>query len=1411
MGEDEMHTLAATAPSPARITLTCLGTFLVTVDGQTVPHFPTDKVRALLAHLALQPGPHRREALAGLLWPNIGQDYALKNLRNTLHRLRQTLEHVAPDFGNGSDLLFLANRQTIELSRAALDVDAVKLEALLDDCERHRHSDTASCAECLARLAQAADLYRGELLAGFGLADAPAFDEWLLMRREGLHQRMLLALGALTEGMERQGDLQRALTYANRQIALDPYREGAHRQVMRLLDHAGQRHHALAHYDALRHLLREELGAEPDAETAALYDAIHTGNLRSTIYDFRLTERRQTIENRKSPVIPVPILGTRNGIGEKIVNWSGVPDPGPFFGREAELAELTAWLTHDRTRVVGVLGIGGVGKTTLAASAARALVAQFDQVLWQSLLNAPLVGDVLQGWLQALSGQNLTSLPPTLDAQLTLLLDHLRRERCLLVLDNLESILQSDQPGRALPGYEGYDQLIQRIADFEHQGCLIFTSREQPQALVRREGDAQIARALSLDGLDATAARAMLAARGLSGAGGDMSALVRRYSGNPLALKLVAQSIRELFAGDVAAFLAMDSPIFDDIRAVLDQQIARLLPLEREIMTWLAIAREPASIHALRDDFVHPPAMNAMLDAVRALQRRSLMGQSERGLHLQNVVTEYITDVLIEQVSDEILDSPDGNRQSAIHYPKLNAFALLKATAKEAVRASQVRLIVQPIATRLVARLGREGAIERLNEALAGLRRLPAIAPGYGAGNVLNLLLHLGADVRGYDFAGLSVWQAYLQGTLLPEVNFRAADLSRSVFTHIFGEVLNVQFDAGGQLLVASIVDGKLSLLRTDAGQALREHHSLVAGATIANFSPDGRLLASGHTDGSAQVWDVATGQLLHRLEKHAQTPWCLTFSWDGLRLATSGADGSVNVWHASTGQLLRALAGHNAAVPALAFTRDGQTLASADVNGLIHLWDLRPGGGDAPARALLGHTEEVHNLAFDATGEILASGSHDHTVRLWEVASGEVRHVLQAHESSIRTMAISPDGRTLASGGRDAFVCVWDVVTGQPIQKYLDLGHASIAMAFSPDGQLLAAAALEQVVSLLDLRSGEVADAVRAHSNRQYAIDFSPDGRLLASGGTDGLVRAWDMTDGARIAHTWPGHRGWVTAVAISPAGACLASGSADGTVQLRDLSAGGRLRHTVRAHAGGVEAIAFSPDGRLLASVGGDVMLRVWDVQRGEGVHTCIGQNHTEPMVACAFDPCGDVIATGGGDRAVRLWDARTGELARVLRGHSNGVKCLAFSPDGRILASGSYDHAICLWDPRSGQRVSTLQPKVTAINALAFNADGSLLAFAAGDHTARIMDWRTGELLHTLRGHATSVECVRFSPDGRTLASCSADETVRLWDVASGDCLCILRAPGPYAGMNITGVTGISSAQKAVLKALGAVEEI
>jgi WD40 repeat protein len=132
-------------------------------------------------------------------------------------------------------------------------------------------------------------------------------------------------------------------------------------------------------------------------------------------------------------------------------------------------------------------------------------------------------------------------------------------------------------------------------------------------------------------------------------------------------------------------------------------------------------------------------------------------------------------------------------------------------------------------------------------------------------------------------------------------------------------------------------------------------------------------------------------------------------------------------------------------------------------------------------------------------------------------------------------------------------------------------------------------------------------------------------------------------------------------------------------------------------------------------------------------------------------------------------------TGQPLQTLQGHTGSVSSLYFAPDGNLLASGSTDQTVCLWD------------------------------------TINLKSMDTGQPLKTLRGHTSRVRSVCFRPDGRLLASCSEDETIKLWDVQTSTCLKTLRADRPYERMNITGVTGLTEAQKATLKALGAVEDI
>jgi predicted ATPase len=228
------------------------------------------------------------------------------------------------------------------------------------------------------------------------------------------------------------------------------------------------------------------------------------------------------------------------------------------LGRTAELAQLQGWLVEDRCRLVAILGLGGMGKTTLAAQAVRSLADQFEVVIWRSLVNAPPPAELLSPLLQLLTQEDQV-IPQSLDEQLRLFLHALEQRRILLVLDNLESILAADTAGAYRAGYEPYGQLIRQIATRNHQSHLLLTSRERPHGFALLEGDSHLVRSLPLAGLDETAGQALLARRGLhrvtAEAVNEAAALIERYSGNPLALKLVAETVEAIFGGDIAEFL----------------------------------------------------------------------------------------------------------------------------------------------------------------------------------------------------------------------------------------------------------------------------------------------------------------------------------------------------------------------------------------------------------------------------------------------------------------------------------------------------------------------------------------------------------------------------------------------------------------------------------------------------------------------------------------------------------------------------------------------------------------------------------------------------------------------------------------------------------------------------------------
>ncbi|HET8851382.1 MAG TPA: NB-ARC domain-containing protein, partial [Ktedonobacteraceae bacterium] len=483
------------------------------------------------------------------------------------------------------------------------------------------------------------------------------------------------------------------------------------------------------------------------------------------------------------PVVRPP-LGRR-------VEWGDALDVPTFYGRKPELALLTQWVGQERCRVVSVLGMGGIGKTALAVSVMRRVVEQFEVVFFRSLRDAPSCEALLDDCLQVLSPQVPTSESApqadrprfivgsaSLECRLSLLLEHLRGRRALVVLDNLEALLQEGEvTGRLRPGYEGYGRRLRRVGETAHQSCLLLTSREKPAELMPLEGTLSPVRALHLSGLDVDACEQLLSEKGMVGTPYEWARLVEAYAGNPLALKIVAQTIAGLFGGEIGQFLSGGELFFGSIQGLLAEQFARLSKLEQSVLHWLAIVREPVSIDELLAVLIAPLPRVQLLEALDGLQRRSLIerGQRRASFTLQSVVLEYMTRVLVSEVTSEI-------EQRGLDH--LIEHALSQAEAKEYVRRTQERLIVAPLLARLRrAYTGRAEVEEQLLSLLAQLREQAEYAQGYGPANLVALLREHRGHLRGLDLSGLAIRGAYLQGVEMQDTTLAGALIQDSVFT----------------------------------------------------------------------------------------------------------------------------------------------------------------------------------------------------------------------------------------------------------------------------------------------------------------------------------------------------------------------------------------------------------------------------------------------------------------------------------------------------------------------------------------------------------------------------------------------------------------------------------------------------
>lgn len=594
----------------ARLEIALLGSFQVTLDGAPVTRFETGPARLLLAYLVMHAGrPIQREVLADLLWPEQPRAEALHALRQTLSRVRHAIGEQ-----EGAPCFLEVTPQSIEFNAHSdywLDVDA--FTRLIAAVRHHPHRRLTACLPCMRRLAQAADLYRGELLGGLHLASLP-FQEWLVMERESLHRQAMEAFYHLADHRAQREEYDQAQYYARRQLAAEPWREEAHRQLMAALAASGQRSAALAQYAACCRVLDEELGVAPEPETQSLYEQVRAGAF--------------------PPAAPPHNLpGLLTG----------------FVGRAAELEQIAELLNAPGCRLLTVTGPGGVGKTRLALAAGRQAVACFPDGVWF----VPLADvreeagdeshDALAAAIAGAMGISFSG-PESLKAQL---LRGLRPKEALLILDGFEHLL----PGVAL-----VLELLARAPKV----IVLVTSRErlnaQAEHVVQVAGlptpacddDPAVAGYDSVQLFLERSGTVAASARDLA----QVARVCRLVEGLPLAIELAAAWAEHLPPREIAANLGQGLDVLSatrqdipprhrSIRAVLESSRRLLTEAEQHLLAQLSV---------FRGDFDRAAAL-----AITGARPAELIGLAHKSLLQRTGPDRYTLHTLVRQFAAEKL------------------------------------------------------------------------------------------------------------------------------------------------------------------------------------------------------------------------------------------------------------------------------------------------------------------------------------------------------------------------------------------------------------------------------------------------------------------------------------------------------------------------------------------------------------------------------------------------------------------------------------------------------------------------------------------------------------------------------------------------------------------------------------
>jgi len=1386
-----------------KLRVTLLGSPGITLGDEPVMGYISAKSQALVYYLAATGHIHNRDALAGLLWSEVPDSTAKRNLRDVLSNLRHMI-----------DPYLLITRQTVGLNHGSpYTVDIEIFKEKLSSAHPSRIPKPDTDYEELESIREAIALYQGDFLAGFYIQEAPLFEEWMLGEREFLNQELVRGLERLVTGYIARREFKTAIRYAQQWSSINPLHEPAHRYLMQLYIRDGNRSAALSQYHDCARILNDELGVEPATETAALYERIHSGELTSESPDqgelvVRGYELRELIgEGSFGAVYRAYQPLTRREVAVKIIlpQYANQPD---FIRRFESEAQLVARLEHphivplfdywrepDRAYLVMRCLRGGSLQSSLETGAwgeeaAKQLVDQITTALAVAHRQAVVHSDIKPANI-------------LLDEDGNAFLSDFGIAKDLSV----SAELADPDAKTSSPAYVSPEQILGEtvtpLTDVYCLGVVLYEMLAGEHPFPDESFE-------------------------------DMR---KKHLNEPLPSILVTRPDLPVAVDDVIQKCTAKKPV-DRFPDVLSLGEAFHLAMSAESLAELPLAD------------VSP------LELVNPYKGLRPFHESDyEDFFGRETLTEQLLGRLAESEAMSFLAvlGPSGSGKSSV----VRA-GLIPALREGALPDSENWFIVQM--------LPGEHPLEELETALLGIAVNPPDAPlellqadEHGLLRILNkclpendtkLLLFIDQfeevfyqveeeSERAHFLESLFQTTTDPHSPLILIITLRADFYDRPLSYPNFGELLRTRMETAMPLsteelvqaivlpcervgvrlepgleakIVSDVIDqpGSLPLLQ----YALTELFDNREGNTLTTkvYQAIGGVMESvGHrAEELYNQLDIngqeAVRQLFLRLVRLGEVSEStrrrvLRSELEGISLDPietpdlSYTDSrSTSLLHSS--EVMNDVIELYGRYRLLTFDRDPSTRApTVEVahEALLQKWGRLQEWLDANREDIRLHRNlnQSANEWLDSGCDpsFLLRGSRLDLIEEWvnktdlALTNSEQDYLesslVERRKRQADEKARQDRERALERRSRNflnALVVVLAlatiialVVTSFAFDRS-QIAQENAAAATVAQGQAMNQAATATVAQgMAQLQAGRAALSAESAREQKELAEAEANAHATQKSIAEGqanLATSRELAASALNNLPVDPERSILLALAALETAHTLEAENA-----LHRAIQASRVQLTLSGHRGPVHFVSLSPNEKLLATASQDGTAKMWDVLTGREVLTFVG--HNDEVIGVDFSPDGKRLVTSSYDGTAKVWDITTGEETLTLTGHNGPLVAAYFSPDGtRLVTNGLYDGMVMMWDANTGEALHTFTAHQAPMWHVIYSPDGTRLATASVDGTAKVWDASSGEQLLTLPGQAGLVSRVAFSPDGSLLATGHENGTAKLWDADSGE---------------------------------------